>query len=314
VPRGKIDKSIAMAIRLLTLIVPCALARLDVRVPSAAFMWSADSRFGGKQVYKVEPTDAAGVSNAILSRSQDFEAPEVVVAFITEQLAADQVMDYSIAGEMKSIREAMLTSESSMVLPSVYLSAPDLSSSVADLLSSQDGSIHIAGVNPGSLQSWAKQFSTTPVLDLATLQDSTIFENGVTDTIFVPLDLEVGGNVVQDVLQAIGTRSHVALFTALYPVESVTGLEQNSPAGRKLLAAASDADSEPTYRTFNKITPDEFHKFIYSSSDATTGILLGLVLVWCVILAVSCTMAIQTPSLMWPKDKPLPQMGRVDFG
>jgi len=254
------------------------------------------------------------MTDAVMRGMAEFEAPEVVVVFLLEQLSSNQVVEYSMTEGIKTVQDAMLHSASSLVLPSVYLPVAGSAVSVADMIHNVNGEVYVAGGNSGALDGWANQFSAAPVLDLAKLGEAEIFDNGLTDTIVVPMDLATDESVMTDVLQAIGARSHVAVVTALHPSQSVA-LPHSSAVGRKLLAnPMSSEESLYVYQNFNNIEPRDFHRYISINADGVSGIFLGLILVCVVILATSCTMGIQTPSQMWPANKPLPLKGRVDFG
>ena len=273
--------------------------------PTVIFMWSTDGRFGGKSAYKTHPHDVEELFSYFQHPEEDVQTTNLRVLYALKELDSNQIPEYASKGNLEALQEMMSDSGSSIVIPQVEISGQ---TTIADKFRTEGGELWTyAGLTSTGGAEWISDIvRDADIFSLERVYEMS--EEGKRQTVVVPIDMDHANEAIRAVESALENIDHVSV---LAPIEPVIRDLPSGFGGRRQLMSHSYGRNLANEAT-NSTTTD-FADYIYFSADSTAGILFGLVMVWVIVLATSCTMDIQCPSQMWTH-RDLPLKGRVDFG
>lgn len=281
--------------------------------PVPLFMWGSDhGAYGGNNVYMTNPIELRELSSVVLPADV---LPEVVVAYVGDQLSADEVADHVRKGHLASLQQHLKSAGSSAIAPYTYRpvdTAAEALGAVAATLSQltnrtqPGGAFHAAG--PLSDAQVAQLSSHVPgwkPVDLATLSaEDPMWSNGAVDVLAIFFgDAAAADDTItaaEDLLLSkVDATKYTSLLTAALnsAPKPTRVVHMGSGGARHLLAAADVVDAAAV-------------SYLYASSNFLAGGMFMIVFTMIILLGSCCMLAIQTPTQYW-SDKDF-TLGKLD--
>lgn len=297
---------------LLPIALTVALAAGQSPVP--LFMWDSDhGAYGGNNVYMTNPIELHELSSVILPSASDV-LPEVVVAYVGDQLSADEVADHVRKGHLASLQQHLKSAGSSAIAPYTYRpvdTATEALGAVAATLSQltnrtqPGGAFHAAGLlSDAQVAQLSSHVPGWKPVDLAKLSaEDPMWSNGAVDVLAIFFgDAAAADDTIaaaeKSLLSKVDATKYTSLLTAaLNSAPKPTRVVHMGSGARHLLAAADVVDAAAV-------------SYLYASSNFLAGGMFMIVFTMIVLLGSCCMLAIQTPTQYW-SDKEF-NLGKLD--